>query len=157
MEIDDMTAKFAHTNIVSKDWKRLSNFYITVFECKPVPPERDLSGDWLEKATALNKPHLTGQHLRLPGFGEAGPTLEIFQYDEMLERADPPCANRLGLGHLAFEVESVPETLALLLEHGGRKLGEVVTREIASVGTITFTYATDPEGNILEIQSWSYI
>ena len=121
-----------------------------------MPPPRDLAGDWLAQATGLQRPHLTGQHLRLPGFGGHGPTLEIFQYDEMLERPIPPAANRLGLGHLAFEVEQVKETLQALLAHGGHELGQVVKQEIAGVGVITFTYATDPEGNILEIQSWEY-
>ncbi len=67
-----------------------------------------------------------------------------------------PSANRLGLGHLAFEVESVEATLQEVKRRGGGELGEVITQEIAGAGTITFTYATDPEGNILEIQSWSY-
>ena len=150
------TARYAHTNIVSEDWRKLSDFYINVFDCVPVPPERDLSGDWLAKGTALNDPHLRGQHLRLPGHGEAGPTLEIFQYDEILEKVMPPAANRKGLGHLAFQVEDVRDTLQSLLEHGGSLLGEVVVRQIAGVGEITFTYALDPEGNILELQSWKH-
>lgn len=151
-----MVIKYAHTNIVSENWRKLTDFYIKVFGCTPVPPERDLSGDWLEKATNLKNPHIKGMHLRLPGFGDKGPTLEIFQYDEMLEKTTPPSANRVGLGHLAFEVEDVNETLKEVLENGGKKLGEVVVREIKGVGEITFTYATDPEGNILEIQSWKY-
>lgn len=146
--------KYAHTNIVSQDWQKLTNFYTKVFDCLPVPPQRDLSGDWLEKATALKSPHLKGMHLRLPGFGDQGPTLEIFQYDEMLDKAGFPAANRIGLGHLAFEVEDVNETFKLLQESGGHKLGEVVVRVIDGVGEITFTYATDPEGNVIEIQSW---
>lgn len=148
--------RYAHTNIVSKDWKKLTDFYIKVFQCKPVPPERDLSGEWLEKATGLKNPHLRGMHLRLPGFGNKGPTLEIFQYDNMLEKTHPPAANRIGLDHLAFEVEDVNVTVKLLLENGGHKLGNVVVKKIKGVGEITFTYATDPEGNILEIQSWKY-
>lgn len=151
-----MATKYAHTNIVSHDWRKLADFYIKVFDCKEVPPERDLSGDWLEKATGLKNPHLRGMHLRLPGFGDKGPTLEIFQYDEMIEKSTPPSANRVGLGHLAFEVEDVNKTLKLLLKNGGHKLGDIITREISRVGEITFTYAVDPEGNILEIQSWSY-
>lgn len=149
-----MKIKYTHTNIVSADWKTLSEFYINVFGCKPVPPERDLSGDWLAKGTALKAPHVCGQHLRLPGYGDTGPTLEIFQYDEMLEKAALPSANRKGFGHLAFAVDNVTEILQILLKNGGQELGEVVVREILGVGEITFTYATDPEGNILEIQSW---
>ncbi|MFN8397483.1 MAG: hypothetical protein U0176_22865 [Bacteroidia bacterium] len=41
--------KFAHTNIITDDWKRLADFYIQVFGCKPVGPERGLKGEWLEK------------------------------------------------------------------------------------------------------------
>ncbi len=63
-----MKTRYAHTNLISKDWKKLSQFYIEVFDCRSVPPERDLAGEWLEQATGLNHPHLTGQHLRLPGY-----------------------------------------------------------------------------------------
>jgi catechol 2,3-dioxygenase-like lactoylglutathione lyase family enzyme len=149
-----MGTRYAHTNIVSKDWKKLSDFYIKVFSCDPVPPERDLSGEWLAKGTSLEEPHLRGQHLRLPGFGDDGPTLEIFQYDQMLDGPAIPSANRIGLGHLAFGVDDVRSTLDLLLANGGDMLGEVVERVIPGVGELTFVYATDPEGNILEIQSW---
>lgn len=148
--------RYAHTNIVSKDWKALTDFYIKVFECKPVLPERDLQGDWLDKATGLKHPHLRGQHLILPGHGDKGPTLEIFQYDEMVEKVPFPATNRIGLGHLAFEVDDVNRTLELLLENGGKKLGEVIVQDISDVGEITFVYAIDPEGNVLEIQSWKY-
>ena len=58
------------------------------------------------------------------------------------------------LGHLAFEVEDVRTTLAHLLAAGGSTLGSVVEREIEGVGLITFVYACDPEGNIIELQSW---
>jgi predicted enzyme related to lactoylglutathione lyase len=40
-----MKIKFTHTNIIAKDWKKLSQFYQEVFECVPVPPERDMQGD----------------------------------------------------------------------------------------------------------------
>lgn len=149
-----MKTRYAHTNLISRDWKKLSQFYIEVFDCCRIPPTRDLAGEWLEQATGLSRPHLTGQHLRFPGYGENGPTLEVFQYDEMLDKPQSPSANRLGLGHLAFEVESVEATLQEVKRRGGGELGKVITQEIAGAGTITFTYATDPEGNILEIQSW---
>ena len=47
------TARFAHVNLVARDWPRLAGFYERVFGCVPVPPERQLSGAWLEQATAL--------------------------------------------------------------------------------------------------------
>ena len=77
--------KYKHTNLIAKDWKQLSNFYQSVFKCKPIPPERDLSGNWLDRITDIQAAHITGIHLRLPGFGDDGPTLEIFQYDSMPE------------------------------------------------------------------------
>jgi len=36
--------RFVHTNIVARDWERLAEFYVRVFGCTPVPPERCLSG-----------------------------------------------------------------------------------------------------------------
>jgi len=40
-----------------------------------------------------------------------------------------------------------------VLQNRGRKLGELAIKEFKS-GTLTFIYVTDPEGNIIEIQSW---
>lgn len=149
-----MPIKYTHTNIVSTDWKKLADFYQKVFECKPVPPERDLSGSWLDKGTGVKKAHLKGMHLRLPGFGDHGPTLEIYQY-EKTEKNLHPLANRKGFGHIAFHVDDVEETRKQVLSHGGAGLGEISTKEIDGVGFLTFVYMTDPEGNIIEIQNWS--
>ena len=150
-----MSVRYAHTNIVAEDWRRLAAFYRAVFACEPVPPERDQAGEWLARATGVPGAALRGVHLRLPGHGATGPTLEIYSYGAMTDGPTTPAANRKGLGHLAFEVDDVAVTLAQIGVHGGRTLGEVVVREIAGVGTITFVYAADPEGNILEIQTWA--
>ncbi len=148
-----MGTRYVHTNIVAGDWKRLADFYQTVFDCQPVPPQRDQSGGWLERGTGVKDAALRGMHLRLPGHGEEGPTLEIYSYGEMKEKPSP-AANRRGLGHLAFLVDDVDETREKVLAHGGRDLGEVVTTEVPKVGKLKFVYMTDPEGNILEIQHW---
>jgi predicted enzyme related to lactoylglutathione lyase len=149
-----MPTRYAHTNIISEDWERLADFYQTVFDCRPVPPPRDQSGEWLEKGTGVRHARLHGMHLRLPGWGDNGPTLEIFSYDDMLERPGPPAANRRGLGHLAFQVDDVRDTLGRLVMHGGTVLGEIVDKDVKGVGRLTFAYATDPEGNIVEVQKW---
>lgn len=149
-----MTIRYAHTNIIAEDWKRLSTFYREVFQCVPVPPERDQSGEWLERCTGVRGAHLRGVHLRLPGCGSEGPTLEIYQYDRLEPRL-PAAANRLGYGHLAFAVDDVEEVQDQVLAHGGSALGEMVTRDLPDLGRITVVYVQDPEGNILELQHWS--
>ena len=146
--------RFAHTNLVARDWKALAGFYGDVFGCVPVPPVRDQQGEWLERGTGVEHAALHGVHLRLPGGGPAGPTLEIFTWSPAFERP-MPAPNQWGAGHLAFEVEDVEATLRDLLEAGGSRAGEVVTREIPGAGRLAFTYARDPEGNLVELQSWT--
>jgi glyoxylase I family protein len=148
-----MNARFVHVNLVARDWVQLAAFYQQVFQCEPVPPERHLRGDWLSRATGVPDAALDGIHLRLPSNRGDGPTLEIFQYSQVLERL-PPAANRQGIGHVAFEVDDVVAAVASVVARGGGMVGEVVKREIPGAGRITFAYATDPEGNIIELQQW---
>lgn len=145
--------RYAHTNIVSTNWKELVEFYINTFECKIVPPIRNQSGEFLEKGTGLKNAKLQGAHLLLPGYGENGPTLEIYQY-ETIENQAKILPNKRGLGHIAFEVENVEETLETMIKNGGERLGEIVKRTIEGAGEITFVYARDPEGNLIELQNW---
>lgn len=148
-----MATRYAHTNLIARDWKRLVEFYREVFGCMPVPPERDLSGEWLDRATAVGGSRITGMHLRLPGFGDEGPTLEIFQYDSM--PAHPSVhANTPGFSHIAFAVDDVAAMSQAVLDHGGSRVGDVAVRAVPGAGTLTFQYMADPEGNIIEIQNW---
>lgn len=148
-----MKAKYKHTNIVARDWRRLVQFYEDVFGCTLVPPERNLSGDWLSKGTGVSNARFAGAHLRLPGHGDGGPTLEIYQYSAN-EARSPTAANREGIMHLAFEVDNVLAATEKVLRHGGTKVGDITSAEVAGVGLVTFIYVADPEGNIIELQSW---
>jgi len=144
--------RFAHVNLIAKDWRRLAAFYESVFDCKRVPPERDLSGQWLDKATGVDGAKITGIHMRLPGGGDAGPTLEIFQYDNGPEiRTITP--HTPGFAHIAFAVDNVAETAKGVFRDGGRPVGELTMRQIAGVGLLTMWYVSDPEGNIIELQN----
>ena len=149
-----MAIRYAHTNIISNNWKELVRFYEEVFECTPVPLERSQSGQWLEDGTGVAGAELAGMHLRLPGHGDNGPTLEIYQYKQVKEKPEP-AANRQGLGHLAFAVDDVGEMLDRVVAKGGKALGKIVTATVTGAGNVTFVYATDPEGNIIELQKWS--
>ena len=146
--------RYVHTNLVARDWRRLTRFYQDLFGCTPVLPERDLAGEWLEQATGVPAAQIQGVHLRLPGWGDQGPTLEVFTYNQ-LAAGSQPAVNRPGLGHLAFAVDDVAQALEAVLAAGGHTLGELVSLEIENAGTVTFVYCTDPEGNVLELQSWS--
>lgn len=148
-----VNARYVHTNLIALDWKNLAKFYQEVFGCKPVPPQRDLQGQWLEHATGIQGAQLQGMHLRLPGWGANGPTLEIFQYNNMPDPGEK-APNTPGLAHLAFQVDDVHKAYADVLAAGGSRMGEVVSLEVADAGTVTFAYVTDPEGNVIELQRW---
>jgi len=153
MSSHPLNVRYVHTNIVARDWKALAAFYVEVFGCRPKPPERNLEGPWLDGLTGLTGAHIRGMHLTLPGWGDHGPTLEIFQYDANLENP----AKRIhteGFGHIAFAVDDVEACLALVASHGGSALGTIVRSEIAGVGSLHVVYAKDPEGNIVELQKW---
>ena len=147
--------RFAHCNIISKDWRKLSEFYISVFDCVIQPPVRNQSGEWLSQGTGVPNASLEGVHLLLPGHGDQGPTLEIYGYPEMKEHPGR-VPNSIGNGHLAFEVGDVDATIEKLKRFGGTLHGKVTKRTIPGLGTITFVYAKDPEGNFIEIQNWTY-
>ncbi len=147
-----MSIRFAHTNIIAKDWQKLSWFYRHVFGLKPVPPTRDISGEWAEKLTGISGVHITGEHLTLPGYEGTAPTLEIFSYEKSAGTAK--AINSLGFAHIAFEVDDVKASLKEVIREGGGQIGEVVSVEYPGKVYATFVYAKDPEGNILELQSW---
>lgn len=154
MEVQQRSGtRYAHTSIVAVDWKRLVSFYEEVFGCEPAGPERHNHGPQVEALTGIPGAAVRGRHLRLPGHGNDGPTLEIFQY----ERSAKPLKskiNRPGIAHLAFQVDDVSATRKQVLARGGAGYGELQTLEIPGVGTLTLIYMTDPEGNIVELQHW---
>jgi len=147
-------AKYRHTNIVARDWRKVAEFYERCFGCEPVPPERAAVGRRVERCTGVPGAEVRGAHLRLPGYGDDGPTLEIFQYNRT-EQRPATAINRPGLAHLAFEVDDVGAARDEVIAAGGRCAGELVTVEIRDAGTITLIYMSDPEGNIIELQQWA--
>lgn len=147
-------ATFAHTNLIARDWRALSAFYESVFGCVPVPPERNYSGPTLEAGTGVSGATVQGIHLRLPGLGPQGPTLEIYSYSIMASSV-PQEVNRPGFAHIAFVVPNVATAQQEVFRNGGAMLGEIVTLTTAVGTKVTWCYARDPEGNIIELQAWS--
>ena len=145
--------RYVHTNIIAKDTARLIAFYKQTLHCTSIGQKRDLRGPWLDRLTGLPKAHITGEHLLLPGYDDSHPTLEIFSYDSLRDTL-PPEVNRPGFAHIAFEVDDVHTTLAEIIAAGGGQVGEVVTAAYPNDMEAVFVYARDPEGNIIELQSW---
>ncbi len=146
--------RYVHTNIIAKDSAKLICFYKSVLKCKSIGEKRNLSGEWLDRLTGVPGAHIVGEHLCLPGYDEDRPTLEIFSYDQM-QISDPSPINHCGIAHMAFEVDDVETVLASILAAGGGQIGEVVRAEYEDGRKAAFVYATDIEGNIIELQSWS--
>jgi len=145
--------KFVHTNIIAKDWKKLAQFYIDVFGCEPVYPERNLKGEWIDQLTGIKNAQIRGIHLKLPGNVD-GPTLEIFEFAPEESGPDKAKINRQGFGHIAFLVEDIDCIIEKALDHGAKLYGSKVEKEIEKVGLLTAIYISDPEGNIVELQNW---
>jgi catechol 2,3-dioxygenase-like lactoylglutathione lyase family enzyme len=143
--------RYLHTNLVARDWQRLASFYERVFGCVRVLPERHLDGEPMARGSGVVGARLDGVHLRLPGLGAEGPTLEVFQYATNVE-APPPAANRVGFGHIAFAVEDVAAVRDSVVAAGGSTVGTIERVGIDGAGVITWTYVRDPEGNIVELQ-----
>jgi len=153
--------RYAHTNLIAKDWRSLSNFYQNVFGCKPIGPRRDLSGEWIEELTNIKNARIVGEHLAFPGCGEKAPTLEIFSYEHSIEQNIDHSVDAIrqinshGFSHIAFEVQNVKEIVDIITREGGSLLGKIVTKDYGKMGVGTFAYAKDIEGNIIELQSWN--
>ncbi len=88
------------------------------------------------------------------GSGQDGPTLEIFHYDTMPERPQPR-ADTPGFSHIAFAVDDVRAAAQAIFEAAGSAVGELTELRLPGVGRLTFQYVADPEGNMIEIQSWA--
>ncbi|WP_077612423.1 VOC family protein [Clostridium sp. Marseille-P2415] len=146
--------RYVHTNIIAKDYENMIRFYKEVLGCQSIGEQRNLQGDWLDKLTGIPNAHIVGEHLVMPGYDKDHPTLEIFSYNQMNGEMEHRI-NAYGIAHLAFEVDDVEETLKKVLANGGSTVGELVHADYEDGRKATFVYATDIEGNILELQSWT--
>lgn len=114
--------KYLHTNIVSKDAKKLSEFYINVFGCK-LKSEGAMKGEWLDNGVNLKNANIVKSiEVTLPGYPAEAPYLEIFQYTEVIDLPQQRVSNLLGFSHISFEVEDVESTMNDVIKHGEASL-----------------------------------
>ncbi len=142
--------RYDHVNIGARDVDRLASFYEQAFGCIRLSSSDNLTGIQGARGMGLHEAEIRAVWLRLPGHGENGPFLELFEYSHSLENAEP-LANRQGYNHIGFEVPDVEAALDSLVEAGGTRLGEIVDFESPNDGVITFVFARDPEENIIQL------
>ena len=147
-------ARFNHVNLIARDWRALADFYTRVLGCEFAPPERDYRGPEFAAGVGVPSGALRGAHLRLPGLGPDGPTIEIYEYAEG-PAAEPTAANRPGWRHIAFDVDDVRAARETFIAEGGTAVGTVVEAVLADGRGITWTYCADPEGNLVELRAWT--
>jgi len=148
-----ITCTYLHTNLTVENIENMMEFYVGVFGCSPVREIQQLTGDWIERITAVKDGEIKYVHLRLPGHWDKGPELELIQYLNPTKKYEIT-PDTYGFGHLSFSVSDVNEALDAVIKAGGSCVGEVVTVEVPNRGLLTEVYATDPEGNIIELQSY---
>jgi catechol 2,3-dioxygenase-like lactoylglutathione lyase family enzyme len=66
----------------------------------------------------------------------------------------PAQVDRPGWGHVAFQVPDVDAARTAFVGAGGGLLGDVVRMTTKDGRHVTWCYATDPAGNIVELQAW---
>lgn len=149
-----ISCTYLHTNLTVRDIEKMKEFYVQVFGCVPVREIQQLSGEWIEGITSVKEGEIKYIHLRFPGHGNSGPELELIEYlNPTNEYKITP--DTFGFGHISFGVENVHEALNEVIKAGGGSVGDVVTVEVPNRGLLTEVYATDPEGNIIELQSYA--
>lgn len=149
-----ISCTYLHTNLTVKDIDTMKEFYVNVFGCIPVREIQQLNGEWIEKITAVKSGEIKYVHLRFPGYGDKGPELELIQYLNPTKKFDIT-PDTYGFGHLSFSVPDVKTALNIVIEFGGGSVGDIVTIDVPNRGRLTEVYTTDPEGNIIELQSYA--
>ena len=148
-----MATRYAHINIIARDWRKLCSFYEAALDCVPWSSESDHRGPHVDALTGIEEVRVQGRHLRVPGHGEDGPTIEIFSFSENGQDYPKPL-NRPGFAHVAFEVDDIENKREQIKNLGGDDYGDLVTIDIAGAGKLSLINMTDPEGNVVELQKW---
>lgn len=145
-----------HANIVTANLERSLAFYEGILGLQRVF-EEDLSGEWFDELTNLNK--AVAKCVFLAG-EKAGTRLELLQYIKPVGGMVPnnSLANTQGLRHIAFEVKKLDDLFEKLVAAGVPVKSEPVEVPFPVVGTKKrLFYAVDPDGVIVEFAEYKRI
>ena len=99
-----------------------------------------VSGEWTDTAVGLDGNHAKIAMLQTP---DGNGRLELFEYihPDAIE-TEPTLANEIGMHRVAFQVDSIDESLAIAARHGCYPLRGVANYE----GVYKLTYLRGPSG-----------
>ena len=134
-----------HVNVVVSDTERAKAFYTEVLGLT-VAEEVEAAEDELSRGLGVPDAKLRATFLNLPNS-----TTQI----EMIEYLAPDAApltpglsaNRVGYGHVAFQVDDIDAEYERISAHGVTWVSTPVTLE----GGLRFCWFNDPDGNTVEI------
>ena len=146
-------ARFGHVNLIARDWRALADFYTRMLGCEFVPPERDYRATTSPPGPASRAPPCAARISGCPGTARpARPSRSTSS-----SRCPTASRRREPAGLPAHRVRRAVGCGGARRDPaaGGRAIGSVVTLQTADGRFVTWTYVTDPEENIIELQSWS--
>ena len=131
-----------HIGIRVSDMDRSIAFYRDVFGARALTRPFVIEGE-LPEAMFEGPP---GVSFRLCHLAFAEGMIELFEFQHPREPCAPVPGWRDGIMHVGFQVDDVQATVARLLEAGGH-----LVFPVRRWGEHQLTYATDPDGNVIEI------
>ncbi|WP_050773056.1 VOC family protein [Roseobacter sp. SK209-2-6] len=139
---------FSHISLTAHNLDLLSEFYQNALGYRVKRAKRYVGGSAVSQGNGLPD---VGFHSVWLGFNESQDvSLEILQFDRS-KRTEAPRVNQTGLGHVAFSVEDLDQTLTAILAAGGSKQGEPVNLG-SEKSPCLCVYMRDPEGNLIELE-----
>jgi catechol 2,3-dioxygenase-like lactoylglutathione lyase family enzyme len=132
-----------HVGVVVQDLDAARDFFVAIGLV--LEGEAEMQGDWVGAVIGLEAVHSRIAFLRAPGSDTALELTEFLSPASPAEDA-PALPNVLGLRHVAFPVDDLDETLAVV-----RGLGFDLMGSVQEGGGYRLCYLRGPEGLIVEL------
>lgn len=113
--------RFIHVNVVVPDWHAAVDFYQQGLGATPYGRLRDYKGPYIGQLIGIPGSAVSGRHVALPGWGEGGPTFEVFTYNNTPARA-PRAQDDAGILVTEFQARDLRTATARLLQAGAEQI-----------------------------------
>jgi catechol 2,3-dioxygenase-like lactoylglutathione lyase family enzyme len=136
--------RFVHTGVVVDDLTAVVDFLTALgLDCsEPMA----VGGDWVERIIGLPDPQVEAVMVSTPDGADA---LELVKFHAPSAEGstDPAPPNRLGMRHLAFQVDDLRAVVDHMRTAGWDTIGDIVDYD----GVYLLCYLRGPEGLIFEL------